>query len=46
MCFSSYYYKLVYINDKFSKLFKSYLGKDTAYNLLIVCSMKVNTVVM
>ena len=28
----SYSYKLVFVNDKFSKSFKSYLGEDTVYN--------------
>ena len=28
----SYDYKLVYVDDKFSKLFKSYLGEDAVYN--------------
>ena len=28
----SYGYKLVCIDDKFSKLFKTYLGKDAVYN--------------
>ena len=30
----SYGYKLVYVNDKFSKLFKSYLGEDAVYNYI------------
>ena len=30
----SYVYKLVWVDDKFSKPFKSYLGKDAAYNLI------------
>ena len=30
----SYGYKLVCVNDKFSKLFKSYLGEDTVYNFI------------
>ena len=29
---SSYDYKLVCVNDKFSKTFKAYLGKDAIYN--------------
>ena len=28
----SYGYKLVYVDDKFSKLFKTYLGEDVVYN--------------
>ena len=27
--------KLVYVNDKLSKPFKSYLGKNSAYNFII-----------
>ena len=30
----SYGYKLVCVNDKFSKPFKSYLGKDAVYNFI------------
>ena len=30
----SYGYKLVCVDDKFSKSFKSYLGKDTVYNFI------------
>ena len=30
----SYDYKLVCVNDKFSKPFKPYLGKDTVYNFI------------
>ena len=30
----SYGYKLVYVDDNFSKYFKSYLGKDAAYNFI------------
>ena len=30
----SYGYKLVCFNDKFSKLFKSYLGEDAVYNFV------------
>ena len=30
----SYGYELVCVNDKFSKPFKSYLGKDTVYNFI------------
>ena len=30
----SYRYKLVCVDDKFSKPFKSYLGKDTAYDFI------------
>ena len=30
----SYEYKLVYIDDKFSKSFKSYLGKDRIYSFI------------
>ena len=32
----SYGYKLVCVDDKFSKLFKSYLGKDAVYNLISI----------
>ena len=38
----SYDYKLVCFDDKFSKPFKSYLGEDAVYNLLITWSKKVN----
>ena len=31
----SYGYKLVCVDDKFSKTFKSYLGEDAAYNFII-----------
>ena len=30
----SYGYKLVCVDDKFSKLFKSYFGKDAVYNFI------------
>ena len=30
----SYDYKLVCVGDKFSKLFKIYLGKDAVYNFI------------
>ena len=30
----SYGYKLEYVNDKFSKPFKTYLGKDAVYNFI------------
>ena len=30
----SYGYKLVCVNDKFSKLFKTYLGEDAVYNFI------------
>ena len=30
----SYGYKLVYVNDKFSNSFKSYIGKDAVYNFI------------
>ena len=30
----SYEYKVIYLNDKFSKCFKSYLGKDAIYNFI------------
>ena len=30
----SYGYKLVCVDDKYSKPFKSYLGKDTVYNFI------------
>ena len=33
----AYGYKLVCVDDKFSKPFKSHLGKDAAYNF--ICSM-------
>ena len=29
-----YGYKLVCVDDKFTKLFKSFLGKDTVYNFI------------
>ena len=29
-----YAYKLVCVDDKFSKLLKAYLGKDSAYNFI------------
>ena len=32
--FCSYGYKLVRVDDMFSKLFKTYLGKDTVYNFI------------
>ena len=32
---SSYGYRLVCADDKFSKPFKSYLGKDAVYNFII-----------
>ena len=31
---SSYGYKLVCVDDKFSKPFKSYLGEDAVYNFI------------
>ena len=31
---SSYGYKLVCVDDKFSKPFKSYLGQDAVYNFI------------
>ena len=31
---SNFSYKLVYVDDKSSKLFKSYLGKDVVYNVI------------
>ena len=31
---SSYVYKLVCVDDKFSKLFKKYIGKDAVYNFV------------
>ena len=31
---SSYGYKLICVDDKFSKPFKSYLGEDAAYNFI------------
>ena len=30
----SYGYKLVFVGDKFSEPFKSYLGEDTVYNYI------------
>ena len=30
-----YGYKLVYVDDKFIKSFKTYLGKDAIYNIII-----------
>ena len=30
----SYGYKLVYVDDKFSKHFKSYLGENAVYNFI------------
>ena len=30
----SYDYKLVCVDDKFTKLFKTYLGKDAIYNFI------------
>ena len=30
----SYGYKLVYVDDRFSKHFKSYFGKDAVYNFI------------
>ena len=30
----SYDYKLLYVDDKFSKRFKSYLGKNAVYNFI------------
>ena len=30
----SYGYKLIYVGDKFSKPFKSYLGKDAVFNFI------------
>ena len=30
----SYGYKLVFVDDKFSKLLKTYIGKDAVYNLI------------
>ena len=44
----SYGYKLVCVDEKFSKSFNTYLGKDAVYNfkiLLIVKSKKVNVAV-
>ena len=38
-------YKLLCVDDKFSKPFKTYLGKDSVYILLIVRSKKVNIAV-
>ena len=34
--YESYGYKLVCVDDKFSKPFKTYLGKDAIYNFIIV----------
>ena len=33
---SSYVYKLVCVDDKFSKPFKSYLGEDAAHNFILI----------
>ena len=41
-----YGYKLLCVNDKFSKLFKSYLVKIMLWNLLIIWLKKANTVLM
>ena len=42
----SYGYKLVCVDHKFSKPFKSYLGKDAFYNFISSMIEKVNIVVM
>ena len=42
----SYGYKLVYVNYKFSKPFKSYLGKDAVYNFIRSIIKKTKIVVM
>ena len=42
----SYSHKSVRVDDKFSKPFKSYLGEDAVTILLIVCSKKINILVM
>ena len=42
----SYGYKLVRVDDKFSKPFKSYLGEDAVYNFISSMIEKVNIVVM
>ena len=42
----NYGYKLVCVDNKFSKPFKSYLGKDSAYDFISSRSNKVNIVVM
>ena len=39
-------YKLIWVGDKFSKSFKSYLGKDAVTVSLAVWSMKVSIVAM
>ena len=31
-----YVYKLVCVDDKFSKPFKSYLGEDAAHNFILI----------
>ena len=31
----SYIYKLICVDEKFSKPFKSFLGKDSVYNILL-----------
>ena len=42
----SYDYKLLCVDDKFSKPFKSYLGKDTVYNSISSMIEEINIVVM
>ena len=41
----SYGYKLVYVDDNFSKSFKTYLGKDEKRMILIIWSKEVNIAV-
>ena len=42
----SYDYKLLCVDDKFSKPFKSYLGKDTVYNSISSMIEEINIAVM
>ena len=41
----SYGYKLVLVDDKFSKPFKTYLSEDTVYNFIIIWFKKASIVV-
>ena len=42
----SYGYKLVCVDDKFSKPFRSYLGENAVYNFINSLIKKVNNVVI
>ena len=42
----SYGYRFVCVNDKFSKLFKSYIGENVIYNFVSSMMTKVNIVVV